>query len=462
MAPVLGLTAIILVVRFTQIHQSLMGDEVFTYHDIVNHSFSSLLSGIHTGGENSPPLFFLAAWVTAKLGDPTVWIRLPSIVLGAATIPLIYLLGRDAVGRVPALVGAAIFSVSPFSLYYGVEARPYAMMVFFVAASTYALLRAVRSGSPRWWILYTVASAGAAYSHYTSVFVLGVQAVWSLWVCRDRLRVPLIANALIVLLYVPWIPNIRGKALDVIGTLEKLTTGHVFVDLAKVIAGYPYAPLSKIPTYIALGAMGAALLVGLWWLFAGRAWERWEPEVKLLCALTVATPIGLLLYSLLVTDLWLARGLYASAPAAVLMLGAVLTRPPRRVATVAVLIVLAGLLFGMIRALTPAYVRGPFRAVASDLDRLAGPREPISFGSISGFPAITAQLKKPHFIAYTGASALQAARQANGRLFVVIDDFFARGFHIVGAPAMTGFRPVGHKHYPGLFPTDVWIYRARK
>jgi hypothetical protein len=118
-----GLAAVTVFLRFSQIHQSLVGDEVFTYRDIAGRSFQSVLTNVHTGGENSPPLYFVLAWASAKLGDPTVWIRLPSIIAGAAIVPVIYAIGRETVGRAAGLVAAAIFALGPFSFYYGVEAR---------------------------------------------------------------------------------------------------------------------------------------------------------------------------------------------------------------------------------------------------------------------------------------------------------------------------------------------------
>ena len=68
---------------------------------------------------------------------------------------------RDTVGRVPGAIGAAVVAVSPFSLYYGVEARPYATLAFCCALSTYALVRAARTREVRWWGLYAVAAAAA-------------------------------------------------------------------------------------------------------------------------------------------------------------------------------------------------------------------------------------------------------------------------------------------------------------
>ncbi len=49
------LTAIAFALRLSQIHQSLYGDEVFTYQDIHGRGFGAVLTTVHTGGENSPP-----------------------------------------------------------------------------------------------------------------------------------------------------------------------------------------------------------------------------------------------------------------------------------------------------------------------------------------------------------------------------------------------------------------------
>lgn len=457
-----ALTAAVLVLRFSQIHQSLLGDEVFTYHDVVGHSFSSLLTGVYTGGENSPPLYFLLAWLSAKLGDPTVWIRLPSILLGAATVPTIYMLGRETVGRGAGLIGAAVVALSPFSLYYGVEARPYATMAFFVVLSTLALLKALDTHSPAWWVVYALAGAAAAYSHYTSVFVLGVQAAWSLWARRERLREPLLANLLMVLLYVPWLPHVRGKSLVTFQRFEPLSASNIATDLMRTIPGYPYATLRAIPTILGLVAIGICLLLGIavavWRRSRERHWTQDPSHLPLLVALALATPIGLFLYSVLVTDLWLARGLYASVPAAALVLGALLIRLPRPLAVVSVTVVLLTLVVGAIRAVSPNHVRTPFRSIAAYLDQNAGPGDPIIYGTIVGAPAISAQMGKPHQV-LSSALGLHGSARAGERAFVVEDDDLASELHVVGPPALPHFRAVLKKHYPGIFPTDVWIYR---
>ncbi len=43
--------------------------------------------------------------------------------------------------------------------------------------------------------------------------------------------------------------------------------------------------------------------------------------------------------------------------------------------------------------------------------------------------------------------------------FVVEDDYVAGVFHVTGAPPVPHFQPVGHIHYRGVTPTDLWVYR---
>lgn len=135
-----ALTAIALTLRASQLHQTLAGDEIFTYQDVVRRGFTAVVTTVHVGGENSPPLFFVLAWLSSKLGNPSIWIRTPSLVLGTATVPLVYAVGRQSVGRAAGLIAAGIMALAPFAVLNGVEARPYATMTFFVALSTLAVV----------------------------------------------------------------------------------------------------------------------------------------------------------------------------------------------------------------------------------------------------------------------------------------------------------------------------------
>ena len=187
------------------------------------------------------------------------------------------------------------------------------------------------------------------------MFVLLAQGLWSLWVCRDRIRAPLIASATAAVLYLPWVPHLRGKSLGIIGVLEPLNAHNVLTDLARPIAGYPYAPPSSIPTVPGLVLIGGCALLGLACLvyreFILKSQTIAQPNhFWLLVVLALATPVGMFVYSELFTDIWLARGLYASVPAAALVLAALATGIPRPWDRAAVAIISAVLIFATIEA----------------------------------------------------------------------------------------------------------------
>lgn len=457
---VAGFTIAAFALRFAQLHQTLAGDEVWTYLDVVHHTLGKVVTTVNTGAENSPPLFFLLAWASAKLGDPTILIRLPSLVFGTATVPVVYILGRETIGKVGGTIGAGVMALAPFAVFYGAEARPYATMIFFVALSTLALVRATRSRAPGWWALYAAAAAAAAYSHYTSIFVLAVQVVWSFWLCRHRFRAPLLANAGIVLLYVPWLPNVRGKALATFSKLYPLGVDRVLTDLLRPIPGHPGAPLSAIPTVPALIVFGLCVVAGLVALTRrpdpGRLVSVRKWPLVLLTTLMLATPIGLLAYSLLATDLWLPRNLSASLPAEALVIGALLASLPRRAMMLAAVVLLT-LAVGTTRMFEPAYGRGPYRSLAAYLDRSAGPTDPIALVTLQGRLAISEQFRRPHLI--TGSlPAMLRATPSGAEGFLVLDETLARAFKI-GIPRVPGFFFVYRKRYPGANATDLLVYR---
>ncbi len=92
--------------------------------------------------DQHPPLYYtlLHHWIAAT-SDAAYDARLLSALLGAATIPLIYLIGKRMSGVVMGLAAAVILAVSPFHIYFGQETRMYALLSFNAAVAIYALVR---------------------------------------------------------------------------------------------------------------------------------------------------------------------------------------------------------------------------------------------------------------------------------------------------------------------------------
>ncbi len=143
------------VIRIPQgVSQSLFGDELWAYVSATQSDLSGALDGVRGGEELTPPLFTLLSWTSARLGDPTVLIRLPSVLAGIALIPTIFELGRRAFDSRVGLVAALIATLNPFLIWYSVEARAYSLVALLVALSTLRLLIALEHRELRWWAAY--------------------------------------------------------------------------------------------------------------------------------------------------------------------------------------------------------------------------------------------------------------------------------------------------------------------
>lgn len=171
-----------LALRLPFMHDSLFGDEVGAFYDVSGHSLGHTLYLLRGHSpELNPPLYFIVAWASEQLfGTSAVSLRLVCLLAGTAAIPLTYALGRETSDARTGLTAAVIVTFSPFLIWYSSEARPYSLLVFVCLLSTLSLLRAVRSGRWEWWALYAASSCAAAYTHFTSIFLLALQFTWAL------------------------------------------------------------------------------------------------------------------------------------------------------------------------------------------------------------------------------------------------------------------------------------------
>ncbi len=138
--------------------------------------------------EHHPPLYYLLqrGWL-ALTGVSPLALRLPSIVAGAASSVAAAWLVRTAGGRRPtALLAAALVAVHPTAVYYGAEARDYALVALGFTLLAAALVRAVRpSAGVRWgWI----AATGTVLLAWTSFLAAFAALAWLVAVASARRR----------------------------------------------------------------------------------------------------------------------------------------------------------------------------------------------------------------------------------------------------------------------------------
>jgi hypothetical protein len=488
------LTLVAFALRVAGLHASLTGDELFAYDDVHGRSLASMVSYIGHNEESSPPLFFVLAWFSAHLGDATVTIRWPSIVLGSATVPLTYLLARRLAGARVGVIAAALVALNPLAIWQGAEARPYEALMFFAVLSTLVLLAAL--DAPRawswWWLGYAVAVAATALTHYTCVFVLVTQTAWALWTGRER-RVQILAASLgAVALFSWWLPDFHSSWVGVYDLLAvPLVPGQIARTLVQALIGHPgftsLADFPGTPATVAVGvavlAAGAAVVVHRRRARPAGPWPR--SSVALVVLLALATPAGILLYSPW-HNLLLVHNLISSLPYALIALAWLVCAPGRgTLSTVVTAVLLLVLALGAARTQSSGAQRANFRAAFAFINARAQAGDAIIDGSIFPFATgyahyIPAYLTHPYLITTPDAASARVAwarARAGGRVFLLVQaSSVLNAYHpspLAGAdPACANARTLAEaqdgcvalratRSYPGLQRVVVSMYSGR-
>jgi 4-amino-4-deoxy-L-arabinose transferase-like glycosyltransferase len=470
MAVVGALTFLAFALRLANLDQSLYGDEVLTFDIVSRHGLLAMLREVHDTSV-TPPLHYVLAWLAVQVGEPTTWVRIPSLLLGTATVPLTYLLGRRTVGAVPGLVAAALVALSPFAIFYSVEARAYATLIFLVALSTLALLTALRTRRTRWWVVYALSAALVLYTHYTGVFALGAQAAWAFWTQRERLRELAVVHAAILVAYLPWIPSfLNQRGNEGIGAIEALAPpidAHaVGTALLSVLPGGPFVPLREVPGRAALTVIGVTVGLGLVAvcvrlvrrLRAERPAGLSRPQA-LLVLLALATPVGIVLYSLAGTDLLLSRNLGASLSATALLVAWVLVSLGRLPGAIAVTAVLAAVGVGTLDALGDEHRRPAAKEAARFVDERARRGDALVYSTVAGDLHVYRDRALKTFLGVDEARGWRYADARGGKVLMVRPYF---GFFAYAPEPPAGlarrYALRSQRVYEGFQPLAVLIY----
>jgi 4-amino-4-deoxy-L-arabinose transferase-like glycosyltransferase len=227
-----ALVAAAVVLRVIGLGSELWLDEMVTSVISIRPPLLELLTVYK--GDNQHPLYSLLAHMsTSLLGDTPLAMRLPAMLFGVASVPMLYVLGRRLVSQREALLAAALLAVSYHHVWFSQNARGYSMLAFWAILATDLLLRGIREERRSLFVGYAVVVALGIFTHLTMVFLVaahGLACTWmafSPWVHR-RLdwRLPLIGFAvggvLTLALYAPiltqvlnWFMNRPSRLLSV-------------------------------------------------------------------------------------------------------------------------------------------------------------------------------------------------------------------------------------------------------
>jgi hypothetical protein len=483
---VAALTTIGVALRLVVAHQSLFGDEISTHWIVSRSDLWGVISTVHTDAEITPPLSFVATWLTTRIDFAPEFLRAPSLIAGAATVPLVYLLGLRTVGRRAALVATALTALSPFMVFYSAEARGYSLMIALVLLSTLAMVAAVETRRARLWLAYAICACAAVYTHYTSVFALAGQMLWLLWAHPEARRPAIAASAGAAVAFLPWLSGFRGDlnstTTDILSALQPFDVRWVRTSLTHWAVGYPYAGsgtgLRDLPGGPALILLAAGLVVALTGVVAPRRREprrlaRLDKPIALVVALAVSVPAGEAIASALGSNVFGTRNLAASWPAFALCLAAFLVAAGPRLGPAAAALAVAAYAIGGAKMLDNSFQRDDYQGVSAFIDRSAKRRDVVVDGaslSPAGLPtALEVAFGRPHRTFYLNRDEVTydpfrivslappvpeivdraTAAAAGGRVFFVFIDGSALSREAIAA-LPSDYRRLESRTYPGI------------
>ncbi len=216
----------------------------------------------------SPPLHHGMIHFSLLLGHSNFFLKLPNILFGSLTIPMIYQLGKRLLDRRCGLFAAICLALSAFHFDYSRDARWYALFYFLNVSAFSFFLAALEEGRPRQWLGYAAATAGMLYTSYVAAPFIAAQvlAVGLLYARRET-REPLrrrrvlrgLTLALLTagLVFSPWLPGQLNAYYSFY--LRGFPRPFVLWDFCVILTKFMALPLDR-PTLLVPAVLAGALL----------------------------------------------------------------------------------------------------------------------------------------------------------------------------------------------------------
>lgn len=213
---ILGATAAAALLRLPFLdNQSLWFDETFTANLVSRKGISDLWHGIETL-ESTPPLYYLQTWLWVKVfgGHGEVALRLTSALASIASVPVAYLALRKLVGEKSALATAWICAVSPWLIFYALDARAYSLFVLASLLSLWAFSLLLEGPTGKRWLIWAVVQVIALWTHYFAAFLIVGELLVLLWYLpMQRLRA-LLWSSIVAVGFLPLVGMLSEQMSD--------------------------------------------------------------------------------------------------------------------------------------------------------------------------------------------------------------------------------------------------------
>lgn len=255
--------------------------------------------------DNHPPLEYSILWAVAHtVGSSQTDLRLPSILFGTLTIPMLYLAGAALYERSVGLVAAIFGTVGALAVWYAQEARMYALFMLLATVTIWAQSRILQphiAQRNRYWLIWMAASITMIWNQWFASLAVGTEILFFLWVIvherhtqspRRRLRTLALYAAGVVLACSPGIPllltQFRNNQANGLGFGSRssgviLSPYGVLTNIFSGLFGYHSYGLTTAA--VALWPLG--LLCVLLALGRGRRWANRQLMILILLPMSI-------------------------------------------------------------------------------------------------------------------------------------------------------------------------------
>jgi mannosyltransferase len=369
--------------------QSLWNDEAIsaviadgTAQQILTNQFHSL---------QPPGYYLLLHFWRGLFGDTDLLLRLPSALMGIASVLVLYALGRLMFRKETGLWAAAVTALLPFHLYYSQEMRSYSLLFLLASLAILCQVQMWRSKRPSWWLPYLVISLLGLYTHYLFTLLLGTLGLY--FILRHGRthsalgwRGFLLTHAAMGILYSPiilWLGDQWSQSQDywikAVSLARFLSIPHAFT-----VGQFLSATLIQV----GFGVVLAIVIITM--LQAVRSLTQKAPDSAYLVLALMAYWLPIIVVyavSILYTPLTLPRLMIVAAPGLYLLIAWGASIPRERLVNVVLVasLLLVGLVADYNWLFNPDHSKPPVREAVAMLKEKALPDEAIVYTNDSGF-----------------------------------------------------------------------------
>jgi len=213
------------------------------------------------GSADIHPLgYYTVLWLWMKVfGESLVATRLLSIIAGLISVYLIYLIALELLSDLKTARLSMLFAaLAPFQIHYAQEIRMYSFLVMWLLLATYAYQRGAKTRTWKWWLLFSVSSALAQYTHNLAAFYLVALALLPIFQKNwQTLRAVILAGFGALILYAPWAIQLPAQFSKIQSAywVERPDISKMFTLLLVYITNTP------LPAELVAGALAIVLII---------------------------------------------------------------------------------------------------------------------------------------------------------------------------------------------------------